>query len=234
MTAGARLGVRLGLGAGVLILSSALFGAFAHELMTGQRLLRLDIELAGWLHRHATPGLTLAMLAITHLHSTIAVGIYGGVAAARLSMRRGWRALLMLAISLGGVLILNGVMKLVFHRARPVFDEPILTLSTYSFPSGHVAGSTVGYGLLMVWLFSATRSVGLRCLGLTGAALAITLVAFTRMYLGVHYFSDVIAAFAEGVAWLTLCVCAVEAYWRHRGWTGRRSTLPHGASRSGS
>ena len=115
---------------------------------------------------------------------------------------------------MAGGLLLNVLMKLAFHRARPVFDDPLLTLSTYSFPSGHVAGSTILYGLVVVWVFGHTRRRSRRLLAVAGAFAAIGLVAFSRMYLGVHYLSDVSAAFAEGVAWLALCLSAFAAFWR--------------------
>jgi undecaprenyl-diphosphatase len=104
-------------------------------------------------------------------------------------------------------------MKLAFHRARPVLDDPLLTLASYSFPSGHVAGSTLMYGLIVAWAFTRTRRPLVRAAVVAAAAGAIVLVAFTRMYLGVHYLSDVVAAFAEGVAWLALCLSALTAFW---------------------
>ena len=115
---------------------------------------------------------------------------------------------------MGGGLALNVLMKLAFHRARPSFDDPLLTLATYSFPSGHVAGSTIFYGLAVLWVFARTRRALWRVLALAGAVLMIVVVAFSRMALGVHYLSDVAAAFAEGVAWLAICVSAFAAFWR--------------------
>lgn len=216
LTAPARLGVQLGLGALVLVLSSALLGALAHEFSSAAGLLALDTSLAEWLHRHARPELTAVLLVVTHLHGTGAVALYGLAVGTWLAARRRWRPFLLLGLGLGGVLILNALMKLAFARARPAFDEPLLTLATYSFPSGHVAGSTVAYGLVAIAVFGATRSQALRALAMLGAFAAIILVAFTRMYLGVHYLSDVLAGFAEGVAWLTICCMGLQAYWHRR------------------
>jgi undecaprenyl-diphosphatase len=124
---------------------------------------------------------------------------------------------------------LNVLLKLLFQRDRPVFDEPLLTLSTYSFPSGHVAGSTLFYGLAVAYVFTRTRELRWRLLALVGAFIAVCAVAFTRMYLGVHYLSDVTAALAEGIAWLTLTFLATSA-WRHRreGARGRGSATGAG------
>jgi undecaprenyl-diphosphatase len=122
----------------------------------------------------------------------------------------------LIVVAVGGGLVVNVLMKLAFHRARPVFDDPLVTLSTYSFPSGHVAGSTIFYGLLVAWVFTRTRSPLGRAAAVVAALLLIVLVAFSRMYLGAHYLSDVCAAFAEGVAWLAICIGALVAFWRER------------------
>ncbi len=213
-SAGTRLAVRLGFGALVLIAAAWLFGGIAEDVVTGDRLTLLDGEVAQWLHRHATPSLTAWMLAVTHLHSTVAVTIYTLLAAAFLWRRRAWRTLATVVTCMAGGLLLNVLMKLAFHRARPVFEEPLLTLTTYSFPSGHVAGSTILYGLAVAWVFGHTRRGSWRLIAVAAAFAAIVLVAFSRMYLGVHYLSDVAAAFAEGVAWLALCLSAFAAFWR--------------------
>jgi undecaprenyl-diphosphatase len=213
---GSRLALHLGLGALLLVVAAWIFGSIAEDVVTSDRLTVLDSEVAQWLHRHATPALTRAMLVVTNLHSTIAVGIYATAVALLLALRRQWRRLTLVVVAVGGGLAVNALMKLAFHRARPVFDDPLMTLSTYSFPSGHVAGSTILYGLVVAWVFTRTRSALRRALAIAAAALLIVLVAFSRMYLGVHYLSDVCAAFAEGVGWLAICIGALAAFWRAR------------------
>jgi len=206
----ARLGIRLGLGAAILVVAAWLFGAIAEDVVTGDRITLMDLALAEWLHQHATPALTRWMLVVTHLHSTFAVACYAAAAGLWLMHRRRWRWLLTVAICIGGGLALNVALKLAFRRARPTFDDPLLTLSTYSFPSGHVLASTLLYGLCVTWVFLRTTRVGWRLLAVAGALLAVATVAFTRMYLGVHYLSDVGAAFFEGIAWLALCLIAID------------------------
>lgn len=224
-SAPARLGLRLGLGALLLIAAIAAFAAIADAVFAGHALGALDARIAGSLHARATPALTGWMLAITQLHSTYAIACYGVLAAAWLSLRRDRRRSATVIACIGGGLLLNGLVKHAFQRARPVFEQPLLTLETYSFPSGHVAASTIFYGLGVAWVFGRTRSAAWRGAALVGAALMIALVAFSRMVLGVHYLSDVAAAFAEGIAWLTLCLGAFAVF--------RRESLPpaEGASR---
>ena len=209
----AELALRLGVGALVLIAAASLFGAIAHDVVMSDRLTVLDVQVARWLRAHATPEATRWMLLVTDLHSTIAVSCYATIVAAALAWRRRWRRLTTLVVCVGGGLTLNVLMKLAFQRARPVLDDPLLTLTSYSFPSGHVAGSTLMYGLIVAWAFTRTRRPLLRAAVVVAAAAAVGLVAYTRLYLGVHFLSDVAAAFAEGVAWLALCLGALTAFW---------------------
>jgi membrane-associated phospholipid phosphatase len=218
-----RLGLHLALGALMLLAAAWTFGAIAEDVVTGDRITLVDARIAQWLHEHASAGLTRWMLLATDLHSTIAVSCYSAVAATFFVRGREWRRLVTLAVCLAGGLALNVAMKLAFHRARPTFDQPLLTLSSYSFPSGHVVGSTIMYGLAVAWVFTRTPRFAWRALAIGAAAVAIALVAFTRLYLGVHYLSDVGAAFLEGVAWLTLCLSALSEYWRRSDARGRQS-----------
>ena len=154
------------------------------------------------------------MLAITHLHSTVAVSCYAIAVAIFLARQRRWRSLVTVIVTVAGGLTLNVLMKLAFQRPRPSFDNPLLTLNTYSFPSGHVTGSTIFYGLCLAWVYRRTRLLRWRLTALSFAIAALALVGLSRMYLGVHYLSDVVAAFAEGIAWLALCLTALHAFWR--------------------
>lgn len=216
ITPPARLGLQLATGALALIAAAWLFGSIAEDVVTGDRLTVVDLELARWLHERATPALTRWVLIVTNLHSTVAISSYGAVLALFFAFGRHWRRVVALFVCLAGGLALNVLMKLAFHRARPVFDHPLLTLSSYSFPSGHVAGATIFYGLGVVFVFMRTRRWPPRIASSIVAALAITVVAFSRTYLGVHYLSDVAAAFAEGVAWLAVSLTALDAYWRRQ------------------
>jgi len=198
----------------LFVAAAALFIAMAAAVASGDRVTTVDAAIADWLHRHATPPFVTAMLVWTQLHSTVAVGTYAAVAALALALERDWRRMTLVVVAVGGGLALNALMKLAFQRARPAFDDPLLTLATYSFPSGHVAGSTIFYGLAVVAVFARTTSPLWRVLALVAALLAVALVAFSRMLLGAHYLSDVLAALVEGIAWLAISVGALAAFWR--------------------
>ena len=211
----AELALRLGVGALLLIAAAWLFGAIAEDVVTGDRLTVLDVRARAVAARARDAGAD-ALDAARHRPAFDGRGRRATPrSSAPCSPGAGNGAdLVTVFVCVAGGLTLNVLMKLAFQRARPVFDEPLLTLTSYSFPSGHVAGSTLIYGLIVAWIVRAERARPLVALRSSlAAAGAIALVAFTRMYLGVHYLSDVAAAFAEGVAWLALCLSALAAFW---------------------
>ena len=115
-----------------------------------------------------------------------------------------------------GGMLLNFVLKHVFVRQRPHFDDPLLTLTTYSFPSGHTLTATVFYGTLCALVMALGTPRSWRVLAIIVAGVMILLVGFSRIYLGAHFLSDVLAAVAEGLAWLAFCLLAVGELKRRR------------------
>jgi len=118
-------------------------------------------------------------------------------------------------------MLLNRILKYVFQRPRPHFDDPLLSLSSYSFPSGHTMTATVVFGVLASYLFTTTQDWRRRALIVCVAGFLILLVGFSRIYLGVHYLSDVLGAMAEGLAWLALCLTVVYSIWRRQSARGQ-------------
>ena len=210
------LGLQLTTGALILIGASWLFGGIAEDVVSGDPLTLVDVRVAQWFHDHATPLLTQAMLLFTNLHGPLPVTMAAVLIAACLVWKKNWYWLICLSASVPFGMLLNVLMKYAFHRARPSFDGANLALSTYSFPSGHVAGSTLLYGVVAAMLLARVAAWRWRVMIVLLALTMVVLVAITRLYLGVHYLSDVLAAFAEGVAWLALCLTSVHTYWNHR------------------
>jgi undecaprenyl-diphosphatase len=198
------------------IVAGGIFLAIAWSVSSRMPIVALDARVADWLHSHATPGLTAFMLVVTHANSTVAISAYAVIFALVLARMREWYWMLSVALSVAGGLSLNVLFKHAFERARPHFDNAAVSLETYSFPSGHTAGATVFYGVLAAFLVSRTHDKRLRAAIVIGAIAAIALVAFTRIYLGAHYLSDVVAAAAASTAWLTLCLTSVHGWVRRR------------------
>jgi undecaprenyl-diphosphatase len=198
------------------VLATVIFFALAWNVSGYAQIVILDQKVATWLHQHGTPELTAFMFAVTQLHSvtgTVSMAvIFGGV----LARLRAWYWLLTLSLSMAGGLGLNVLLKDTYERVRPHFDDPWVTLSTYSFPSGHTAGATLFYGTLAAFLVTRFPGARDRTACVAGAAFGVVLVAFSRMYLGAHYLSDVLAAACSSLVWLVLCLTSVHALVRRR------------------
>jgi undecaprenyl-diphosphatase len=193
--------------ASLLILGAlGVFADLAEDVITTDHITVVDQQWAQWLHVHGTPGMIRFMLAVSTIHNMRAITLYTVLLGSYLlwKRQRGWLICMLLVIP-GGMAI-NTLAKHLIERPRPLFDDPIVTLATFSFPSGHVAASTLFYGVVATWLSSRTHGLHKQLPIAAAALLVITLVAASRMYLGAHFLSDVLAAFFECVAWLGVCV----------------------------
>ena len=190
--------------------------ALAEHVMTGRPLTAVDQQLSEWLARNRTPTLTALFIVITSLGSTAVAVIVAFVLGIYLLKRKQkyWFAATTLTIA-GGTL-LNRMLKLAFQRARPELDDPIRMFAGYSFPSGHTVAATVVFGAVALLLFVKAKSRGARVLVLLVAGLVISMVGFSRIYLGAHYLTDVLAAIAEGIAWMSLSFTFVTFLKRRR------------------
>jgi len=202
-------GLHLTAGVLLLVLAAAVFAGLAEDVVTADRITVLDLHIAQWFRAHATPAVTRAMRFITNWHDTLGVSLMALLLAAYFYVKRARHWLLAVIVSVPGGMLLNVLLKDVFQRTRPSLHDPLVTLSTYSFPSGHTAGATVLYGVLACYLV-VQRSWRLRAAAVAGACAMVALVGLSRIYLGAHFLSDVLAAIAEGVTWLAICITAIS------------------------
>ena len=173
-----------------------------------------DAQLSTWLHSRTLPWLTSTMFVVTSLGSSLIASCIAVVFGLYLIRRRRFYWLAAFLSSVYGGMLLNRILKYAFQRPRPHFDDPLLSLTSYSFPSGHTMTATVLFGVLAAYFFTTTPDWRRRVVIVFIASLLILLVGFSRMYLGVHYLSDVLGAMAEGLAWLALCLTIVYSFWR--------------------
>jgi membrane-associated phospholipid phosphatase len=209
-------GLHLTAGLAVLLVMAWLFGLVAGQVATSGPLTVLDLQLANLLHARATPGATRVLLPFTHWNSVAGVLAMSAILGYALLRRRLDYWLLALVATVPGGMAVNVLMKLAFARARPVFAQPLVTLDTFSFPSGHASGAALFYGFLACLLARHVASHGKRLAIVAAAALMVAAVCFSRMYLGAHYQTDVLAGVAEGLAWLAICMTTVSSLRRRR------------------
>jgi len=194
------------LAATVLICALVLFSALAYGVATENPwLMRVDLQIEAWWHaRVAEPWIGLMTVA-SAMGKPVTVIVGAGCAALVL----GWRQRRFPAPWLWACVPLavlgNQALKRVVERRRPLLDHPLQTLESYSFPSGHAVGSTVFYGLLVLWAVSATTKPRVRLLAIVTGGVVVATIAFSRVYLGVHFPSDIAAGVGEGLVWLALC-----------------------------
>jgi undecaprenyl-diphosphatase len=196
----AKIGLLL-LGA-ILVAGTALlfFGWLAEEVLEADTK-QFDAFVRTAIHRLASPALTGMMKAVSFLGSVGVLATLSLLAVFLFSYFHRHREAVLLAITMAGATGLDLALKYAFHRARPV---PFFGTSpnSYSFPSGHALGSVCFYGALAAILSARTPRRDMRLFIWMVAVLVIGTVGFSRIYLGVHYPSDVIAGYCAALVWV--------------------------------
>ncbi|MDE2298246.1 MAG: phosphatase PAP2 family protein, partial [Burkholderiales bacterium] len=153
---------------------------------------------------------TEAMRWVGILQGTAGMLAMTAVAAALLWRAGQRRAVPVLLLCVPGGMLLNVAVKHAVHRPRPDWGYALQMPASFSFPSGHVAGATLFYGVAVVWLWPRLRTGWARGALSIAAVSMVLLVALSRIVLGVHYASDCVGAVLEGLLWLAIC-----APWAH-------------------
>lgn len=190
--------------AGLVAAAAALvfFTWLGREVMTGITL-ALDDEVRLGLHRLASPSLTRVMVALSLYGGPRGLVPLGLVLALAFQFRKWHRGALLVLITMAGAGLLNLLLKDVFARPRPTayFDYPLP--SSNSFPSGHAFFAASFFGGLAALVTGRIRSRALRIVVWVTAAGLSLLVGLSRVYLGVHYPSDVLAGYAAAIIWVS-------------------------------
>src|SRR6266404_1585444 len=190
----------------LLIAATALFvfGWLADEMLEGDTQ-KFDEFVRDAVHQHAAPGLTWLMQAFSFLGSVTLVTALCILAIGAFLYFRQARTAALLAMTMVGMAALDVTLKLAFHRPRPVaYFGP--TPATFSFPSGHAMGAFCFYGVLAAMLAARASGRAAKWCIWTGAVLLIGLIGYSRIYLGVHYPSDVITGYCAGAVWVSAVV----------------------------
>jgi len=165
-----------------------------------------DYEVAGWFHAHLTQTFVSVLRAFTEFGSGEWIGLILFAVVLFFVWKRWWPSLITLVVAVPGGMLLNEWVKVLVHRQRPFVDGPFVDWSGYSFASGHTIGATLLYGQLLLFILPALKARHWRLLSIFSAMSLVALVGFSRIALGAHFLTDVLAAIFFGIIWLALCL----------------------------
>jgi undecaprenyl-diphosphatase len=205
------LGGLAALGAGYLFLSLAL-----HFRLTTSAVYRADQAAHAWFQHQRSPGLTALFSTMTLIGGTIGLS---SLVAVLLTLLLVWKerasALYLVLTAVGGAL-LNLGLKMIFARARPDLTSAISVARWYSFPSGHAMDSFVVFGSMAYLALRQPWRWRVESACLAGALTLAALIGVSRIYLGVHWLSDIIGGWCAATVWLATTTVAFEMLLRLR------------------
>lgn len=219
MVPSAYLALHLALGL-VMAAAVAVFATLAEEAIAAGEMAAFDLAFARALHGTRSEGLERAFAVVSWFGNGDALAVATVLVGVPLLLRRQLLLALGWAAAQAGGGLLNRALKETFERTRPEFADPVLAASSWSFPSGHAMGTLIFCGVGCYLLLRGNRSWTNAAIVVTAAAAWSVVMAFSRLYLGVHYVSDVIAGLLAGVAWVAVCISGLEML--HRRTRGER------------
>lgn len=205
------LGVAIPLSLLIAVAALFVFAWIAEEVLEDHTR-RFDTAVRGWVHQFSSPWLTWAAKAASFIGADILVAALIACLLVFAILR--WRrAALWLTITMAGALVLNLSLKYAFHRQRPTpFFVPLP--HTYSFPSGHALFSFCFYGVLAGLLADRIKSLVARICIWVAAVLLIAAIGLSRIYLGVHYPTDVLGGYLAAAVWVSSMIAFDRIRWR--------------------
>ncbi|HET9117741.1 MAG TPA: phosphatase PAP2 family protein, partial [Pseudonocardiaceae bacterium] len=211
---GEAAGLTLTLGLAVVLALSVGFGQLLDSVVESDGITVADRPVLGFFAAHRQLWWTSTATVITDVGSPVGTAVTGVAAGIALAwLRRSWLPLLIIVLGGVGIALINTAVKSAVSRSRPPLITAVSTAHGYSFPSGHTTGTTVVW-LLLAWMIGhwvIRRRVALAILW-AGALLMVGAVGVTRVYLGVHFLSDVMAGWALGAAWAVIIALVVRVW----------------------
>ena len=218
-----RLLMQCVLAAGVADIGAFGLLALLHAHLNGPPVHDFDLGVQAWIHGWSSPFLTYVMRGLTFIGSIeifIPTLIVAVVVLLLIGEREQGRRLVrkrevsgVFALGIGGAMVLNEVFKVHFHRARPKVPWSIGDETTFSFPSGHSLFSLVLYGLIAYMILDRRSRLARRFVAVLAAGMLTLGIGVSRIYLGMHYPTDVLAGFITGGSWLA-AVIFIDRRWR--------------------
>lgn len=204
------LGLHLTAGFFLSAIFIVILGKIIEDILTGEPLVVVDRWVIEHILYFRTPSVTKAAMVFTQLGGTAMILSGSAMVSAYLFIKKRFDYLLTLLAAVLGGNILVLMLKISIHRPRP--ERPLVEAAGFSFPSGHAMMSVIFYGLTAYFLIRAVKSWRLQVFVVLTVVFMVFLIGFTRIYLQSHYLSDILAGYAGGLFWLTVCVTGLEIY----------------------
>ncbi len=209
------IAVRLLLTLGLFMVCVLVFAKLAWDVRERETL-PVDTAVLGWIHGLSTPWLDGAARCATQLGGSLFVPIITVMLAGWLWLKQFRNHALLIVVGVGGASVLSFALKAFFARARPELWQHLVNETSFSFPSGHaIASAALATSIVAAVWFTRWRYVAM-----AAGAVYVLIIGFTRLYLGVHYPSDIIAGWLVAIAW----VAAVSVIFLTSPLSLRRST----------
>jgi membrane-associated phospholipid phosphatase len=196
----------------IFLVGASLFGAIAYNVGTNGPLLQWDVPLARQMHTQAVnqPERIIELLIFGFFVGKELLQVIVIILALYFLHKRFWPELGMLLVGAGGGAIIWSMLIQVFDRVRPAQQVGIV-VSDFSFPSGHAISAVICYGLLAYLFIPKMPSLFWKWVVGIAAVLTMAYIGFSRVYLGGHYVTDVIAGYSLGLAWAGLVFTLIES-----------------------
>jgi membrane-associated phospholipid phosphatase len=221
METGPVYGARLAIAAA----SALLFAVVAHDVVTNGVLSQQDIQGVAWLHVHGSAALDTLMTWASLSGGPAITSAYASILIVAYLARRRIAAALAIGTIVYGAALFNIAIKHLIQRVRPALEDPLMALPTYSFPSGHATASTVFGGLICILVWRSRLQGPRAGIAIACAVAWIALVGVSRVYLGLHYPTDVVAGTAEGLLWLMVSTIAFDRLGIDLRWPAAHTTV---------
>ncbi len=186
------------------IFSLYLFAKMVEDVIDMELVTTLDIWLNAKVMLWWNPLLNEIMIFITSFANPLNLFLFSGLLFVVFIVKKKWYHAVLLLTGMAGGVLFEVIIKFLMQRERPI--NALIEISGYSFPSGHATMATIFFALLLYAFKNDIKNRVLKILFISGTILAFLLVGLSRVYLNVHWFSDVLAGFALGLFWLTLLV----------------------------
>jgi len=206
--AGRWYGLNLTMGIVFLVLALFSFGEIIEDLIDKETLFYLDFRIQGLIEGIISPQITRFMVDITNIGGVYLAILTVSIIALYLLYKRCWWKLFALFLAAGGGEAILIIFKMLFHRQRPM--PQLVIAHGYGFPSGHAFSAMIIYGFLIYLIWSTGKIRAMKFIVLLMSIFLIFLIGISRIYLNVHYLTDVLGGYTSGFAWLLFCIVMVN------------------------